>query len=548
MAKGRQRPAPQAHKLSTKPPPIGGINARDGISIMPETDAVDMTNWIPDTFGVRCRKGFKEWAINFPTSELVDSIMAYVGPATTVPAGGYLTSPTDVAGFLFAATDAAIYNISTTTNAPASVFALSGGAGAGRFSHVILTNVAGSFLCATSEADGYHVFDGTSWSRILFGGGAGRVSGVDPNNLVYNMMWKRRQWFVERDSTRGWYLPTEAITGTATKFDFGPQFKNGGHLSYIANWTIDAGEGVDDFFVAVSSNGDVAVYQGTDPDVSGQFRLVGTFFIGQVPVGRRGHSQYGGDLVLLSANGIYPMSFVTRGGAGLLQASGEEYSSKIRNPLGRDLQQTFTSNGWEMMLHPTERIFMINVPDSGGQRTRQYVMSTMQNKWTRFTGIPIKCFGRSLNYAFAGTTDGRVVILFTSYFDGVRFGESTGRGVRGTIYPAFGFFGSPAMEKQFLMVRPMFLSVDVPEFSVTLNVNFSIGVDAPISGAPAPTGAIWNTSLWNAVQWSGGLTSFADWKSVGGIGFSGAAGLVTTCVGETLLAAIDYMHTEGGPM
>lgn len=547
MAK-KKTPQAKTHKLKTKPPPIGGINARDGISIMPEEDAVDLINWIPDTFGVRCRKGYREWAINFPTGELVSSVMPYIGPATVVPGGSYLTVPTSVAGFLFAATDNAIYDISTSTNAPASAFALSGGTDAGSFSYITLTNTAGSFLCAASEGDGYHIFNGTAWSKPTAGAGAGQINGVAPSNLCFNMLWKRRQWFVERNSTKAWYLPVDQITGTVTAFDFGSQFKNGGYLAYIANWTIDAGEGIDDFFVAVSSNGDVVVYKGTDPAVVGQFVLVGTFFIGQVPVGRRGWAQYGGDLVLLSANGIYPMSFVTRGGAGLLQASGEEYSSKIRSPLGRDIQNSFNSIGWDMLLHPTERIFLINVPDYGGQRAKQYVMSTTANKWTRFAGIPIKCFGKSLNYTFAGTTDGRVIILFTDFFDDVAFGESTGNGIRGTVQPAFSFFEAPALEKQFLMVRPVFLAVDRPAYLVSMSVNFSV---APLQGTPSggvPSGSLWNTSQWNDDQWGGTLQSFADWVSVGGIGFSGAAGLVTECVGETLLAAFDYMFADGGPM
>lgn len=543
-AKGQVR----THKLKTKPPPVGGINARDGISIMPETDAVGLVNWIPDTFGVRCRKGYSEWAINFPSGELVSSLLAYISPSTTVPIAPYLTRPIEVAGAMFAATDAAIYDVSAVTSSPVATLALSGGLGAGMFSQVTLNNVAGSFLCAVSETDGYFIYDGAAWSKVVMGGGAGQVSGVDPADFCFNMRWKSRQWFVERDTTSAWYLPVDQITGAATQFDFGTQFKNGGHLSYLANWTIDAGEGIDDFLVAVSSNGDVVVYKGTDPDTAGAFSLVGTFFIGQVPVGRRGWAQYGGDLVLLSANGIYPMSFITRGGAGLLQATGEEYSSKIRSPLGKDLQSSFTSYGWEMMLHPTERIFLVNVPDYAGSRAKQFVMSTTQNKWTQFAGIPIRCFGRSLNYVFAGTTDGRVVILFTDYFDDVALGESVGSGIRGVVQPAFSFFDSPGIEKQFLMVRPMFLSIDAPAYLVTMSVNFST---APLTGNPTPVAsaaAMWNTALWNQAQWGGALTTFNEWSSVGGIGFSGAAGLVTSCVGETLLTAIDYMYADGGPM
>ena len=538
----------QEQKLETLPPPIGGINARDGISIMPPTDAVNLVNWIPDTFGVRSRKGYREWAINFPENEVVQSILTWLGQDTPLPGDTFLSQPTSMPGKLWACTQGGIYDITDTTDSPASAVTLSGADMAGMFSTATVSNIAGTFLCAVSETDGYYTFDGTTWLKRMAGAGAGQISGVDPDLFCFVMQWKRRLWFVERDSTRAWYLNVDELAGTATEFDFGAQFKRGGFISYIANWTIDAGEGVDDFMVIVSSNGEVLVYKGTDPDTAEKFNFVGSFFIGQVPVGRRAFVQYGGDLVLLSANGIYPMSFITRGGAQLLQATGQEYSSMIRSPMGQDLRNSFTINGWTMMLHPSERLLIVGVPDYGGQRAKQFVMSTTQNKWTTFSDIPALCYGESLGYAFAGTTDGRVILLFNDFFDNVAFGEQVGTGIRGVVQPAFSFFKAPALEKQFLMVRPNFLAIDQPSYRIGMSVNFSL---LPPEGDPTQgesAVSLWDVDAWDAAKWGGGLQSYAQWTSVGGIGFSGAAGLVTICIAETLLVSLDYMYATGGPM
>ena len=548
---GRTKPIAQAHKLETVPPPVGGLNARDPLSLMPETDAVRLVNWIPDTYGLRCRKGYREWAINFPTGQVVHSIFSFISPSTAIPGDTFLSSPTSMPGKLFAATDQAIYDVTTTTDAPASVQALSGNPLAGTFSTAVVSNTGGTTLCCVSEADGYFTYDGTTWVKRVQGTNPGEINGVNPANLCFISTWKKRLWFIERNSTSAWYGATDAITGTLKEFDFGSEFKRGGFLSFMANWTIDAGEGVDDFLVIVSSMGEVLIYKGTDPDTAGAFAKVGSFFVGQVPVGRRAFVQYGGDLVLLSANGIFPMSYVTRGGAGFLQASGEEYSSKIRSLLGEDLRNSFNSPGWTMALHPSERLLLVAVPDYGGTLNRQYAMSTTQNRWTTFEGIPAVCYGESLGYLFSGTQDGRVLLLFTDFFDQVAYGESVGTGIRCVSQPAFSFFKSPALNKQFLAVRPSFLSNDRPTNIVKMLVNFDTAAvtDTPSAAPVLPVGSsVWDTAEWDADNWAGGVDPFSEWMTVGGVGYSGAAATVTICTGATTMTALDYMYQSGGPM
>lgn len=539
---------PQTQVIESIPAPIGGLNSRDAIASMSPMDAVSLVNWIPDTFGVRVRKGYKEWAINFPGSPPVGSILGYFATTTVIPGGSFLTAPTSMPGKLFAATDTAIYDITTTTNAPAVSIALSGALNAGWFNNVLMSNSGGSYLLACSETDGFFRYDGAAWTKVTLGAGAGQVSNVDPANLVHVSMWKRRAWFVERNTSKAWYLPADAIAGAATAFDFGPLFKHGGHLAYIANWTIDAGEGIDDFLVAVGSNGDVLVYKGTDPASIATFGLVGTWYVSQIPIGRRGYVQFGGDMIIVSTDGIYPISYVTRGGAEFLQASNKEYSSKIRPTIGEDLAASFTDRGWQAIIHPRERLLMINVPDYGSSLKKQYAMNTTLNTWCTFSDIPIYSLGSQAGYTFAGSRTGKVYILFTGFFDNVLYGASTGQGIRGTVIPAFSTFKSPALEKHFLMVRPNFLAIDTPNVLAGINVNYDFQDPAGSPIYVTPSTSLWDSSLWDTAVWGGGQKPFSEWVGVGGVGWAGAASLVTTCVGDTTLTSIDYMLTSGGPI
>ena len=69
-----KRPAIQ--KIVTIAAPVGGINARDSLAAMPETDAYSLINWIPQRYGVRSRKGYSEWSTGLGAA--VGSIMKSV--------------------------------------------------------------------------------------------------------------------------------------------------------------------------------------------------------------------------------------------------------------------------------------------------------------------------------------------------------------------------------------------------------------------------------------------------------------------------------------
>jgi hypothetical protein len=402
---------------------------------------------------------------------------------------------------------------------------------------------------ACSEADGYFTYDGAAWLRRVAGAGAGQINGVNPNNLVHVGVWKRRAWFVERNSTKAWYLATDAISGTATSFDFGPLFKKGGSLSFTANWTIDAGEGIDDFFVACSTNGEVAIYKGSDPASATTFSLQGVWYVGQVPVGRRGYSAYGGDLLIISTDGVCPLSEVTRGGSGLLTASNKEYSSKISILVGEALRASFTSNGWQLLLSPADRLLLCNIPNYGTQVNTQFALSTVVNQWTVLYGIDTLCYGTVGSYTFAGTYTGKVLLIFQDYSDNVAYGALSGEPIQGEVVTASSDFGLPAQVKNFTMLKANFVAPFDPGVTSDVICDYTDpGYQAPDATAGYLYTA-WNVALWNSGVWGASAKSaYGDWMSVSGVGVSGAAHITTACVGDTILTRFDFMFLPGGPL
>jgi hypothetical protein len=541
------RKSPEANQTTKNvPSPIGGLNARDPINAMPESDAYSLINWIPTPVGLQTRAGYMEWTTGL--SAEVESVFHYFASNTTISSAlNYNTYPTTLPGKVFAATKNNIYEITNKGAIGASALALSGGLLAGAFNTHNFSNAGGDWLIMNSETDGYFTYNNTTFYRVVAGAGPTQIAGVDPNNLVFNLPFKGRLWFVERNSTKLWYLPTGAIYGTAVALDVGAFLKHGGSISFIANWTIDAGTGVDDFLVIVGENGDVLIYQGTDPSSATTWKLQGQWSIGEIPKGRKAFVQYGGDLLLLSTGGLFPVSYITRGGASLLQATDKEYTSKIQRMISADLGAYFNVWGWSVDFCYRDDLIIVTVPDNSSSTNKQYVMNTITNQWAVFNGIPIRCSTLASGFYIFGTISAGVKLGNFGGTDNADGNAANGNPITGFILPAFTYFGTGAY-KHFLMVRPTFISVNAPAVALQMNIDFNTNAPTQAAAYSPALSSKWDSALWDSGVWGGAPNLYANWYSVSGGGYAASLGITTTTNELTVLASIDYMFETGGAM
>jgi hypothetical protein len=129
------------------------------------------------------------------------------------------------------------------------------------------------------------------------------ITGVDDTTFSNITIFKNQVWFTQNDTLKGWYLPTLSIQGAANYIDMSSVAQLGGYLVAVGTWTIDAGYGVDDNLVFITSNGEIIVYAGTDPSDVTKWGLIGVWRTGK-PVGKRCLIKYGGDIVALTYNGV----------------------------------------------------------------------------------------------------------------------------------------------------------------------------------------------------------------------------------------------------
>lgn len=517
-------PAQQVLKAQIVPAPNGGINAVDMLAATPQFDSIFQYNLIPAQYGCRVRTGLSQWASQVGTG----------GVNTILPYNGAVGS----SDRLFAAGKNGIFDLSASGQVnPAALIVFptidstSGFGGLTAF-----TTLAGQFLLYTDESNGYYVYtDGVGWAKVALGGGATQVSNIDPATFVWVVSFKERCWFVQKNSASAWYLPTGAIYGAATQFNFGTKFRHGGYLVALYAWTLDGGNGIDDYLVAVSSSGDVLIYQGTDPSVATSFSLVGAWNIGPPPAGRRMAGSFGGDLYILSSYGLLPLSKLI---SGVLIQDQAEYLSRKISPLITTLMQTNrTSLGWEVRTVPSENLLLISTPSQQIIPTLQFVQSLNTQGWAIYRNVPYNT-GNDWNGAFyIGDIFGNV-FLHSGNTD-------LGLAINWSMLSSFQEYEEIGRYHRVQLIRPVFLSLISPSYAVQARYDYDLsevlGVISP-GATPQPQ---WDVALWDVALWGGGAVAISTVRGGSGLGRAMAIGLNGSSKADTILIRFDLMFDTG---
>lgn len=562
-AQNTRRAIQRRGNISPLTVPNKGMNARDTLARMSPEYAINLTNVIVDPYGVRTRKGYTEWARNLPgPTAAVPTVMSYY-PATANPVvlsvlpmlvpnfTRMLVEPrgptTPPAGKLFAAANNRIYDV--TPGGLGAWVAQVGVVGLGNYwTWINYQNIAGSFLAVTNELGGYAYYNGSVWATPIQGTAAGQIEGVDPAKLCHVMAFKKRLWFVEKDSTRAWYLPVSQITGKVTSFDFGEQFPHGGHLAELENWTVDGGVGVDDYLIAISSQGDVVVYKGTDPNSAADFALHGVWYVGALPNSRRCCVNTGGDIHILSHYGITPLSILLAA-KDMAQLEQGRLSYLISPLIARLMRDYATLPGWQINMIPKEELMLIRVPqgalDFGGQFL---ALKLGTGAWCVLKDLPYTDFVSIDSAVFAGTNDSRVVRAFDGPLDNVLIGQKTGLSIQCVVTPAFQSMGTPGQQKVFKLIRPTFITTFTPSLEIQILTDYGPPKASVTPTLPDLTQSYWDEDRWDVAKWSGIQEPITEWLGCHGVGFAGTSQLNYKTGGDTVLASIDFWTEAGGVM
>jgi hypothetical protein len=369
--------------------------------------------------------------------------------------------------------------------------------------------------------NGLHTYKESTgtWTKPTSASTPGNFYGTDPATFCFVTAWKKRVWFVKKNSTLAYYLPVNSYAGQLETFDFGPQFKHGGHLVGIWSWTLDAGEGVDDMLVAISSSGDVVIYQGTDPDYFPEIRLRGVWYVGSVPAGRRIATEHGGDLLILSSLGMVPLSKIVNGAS--LSQPGLYVTHKIA-PAFSALMETYRDTwGWATAIHPRDNILIVLTPFVLGGGYQQWAMSLSTGAWSHLD-LPMTCAEGWHGDLYFG--QGGVVCVNKGTTDGFTL-------LPPVVKVLYGFqSGGTAAVKHLLMARPHFMNGATPKYLVWGRVDFDMS-DIP--------GAYY--FLAGEVD-----AAPAQWRGLVGMGTYVSVAFKMEDTTGTTMSGMDVLYDEGG--
>lgn len=371
----------QISKNLSQPPPVGGWNARDAYSAMDAKDAITLQNWFPGTSAVFTRGGSSSHATGMTGNGKTLAIHSSLGGTES----------------MFCATSSNIYDVTSAGAVGAGKLSRSNG----KHQWVNYGDGTNNWLIMVNGVDKPAYFDGTTWTAVD-GGTTPAITGITTTDIIGVMVYQGRVMFIQKNTLKFWYLPSGVVGGAATAFDLSTEASKGGYLMAMMNWTYDSGDGSDDRAVFVTSMGEVIVYQGNNPASAAAWGKIGTYYVGR-PLGRRCLCKYGGDLLVLTQDGIVSMASAL---TGVPNQSKFKLSDKISTAFS-DAALSYGANfGWEIFSYPQEDAIMVNIPVLEDAEHKQYVMNAITKSWCSFTQWNAETFGilnKQLYYASATT-------------------------------------------------------------------------------------------------------------------------------------------------
>jgi len=491
------------------PAPTKGWYVGYNMAEAPPGTAYLLQNAFPQLDYVRIRRGSQAYATGMP-SATVTTLMPWQNATNSK---------------MFAVCNGNIYDVTNTGAVGAAM--VTGLSNSAYFNYVQFQGLSASYLVAVNGINPVYQFNGTSWSTPTITAASGSFSSFSNVNI-----FKNRLYFVETNTLNIWYLPVNSIAGAATVFPMQGIFRNGGYIVATSSWAIDSTSGIYESFVAISSEGEVVMYDGADPSV---WTLKGTYKISK-PLGPRCFSKAGGDLLIMTEDGIVPMSKVQT--LDQISLQNEAITQPIM-PAWRSAVIARTGLvGWQIQLWPLESMGIINLPKlSAGDKT-QFIVNARTGAWAQYVGWDANCFAVYQNGLYYGTSDGRVM-------QGEVGAADDGANYTATIFPSFTGFNDTVTHKQVRMVHPYVSSNFGQQLQVTVNVDYDITIpQAPTSIIQGNFGATWDSSVWGTAIWPNSLVTQNYWQTATGFGSVFSPVIQVTLSSTNVTPDIRLMRTD----
>lgn len=481
---GGEPPQAVPSQSYTFPAPIRGWILNENLATVQPAGARILDNWLCTTTGVRVRGGSAKFA-TLPAD--VKSLFAY-------------NSTTDA---FFAATAAGIFTITAPATPTTVLTATVSGLTSGDFATAQFGTAGGNYLYAVNGVDSAQLFDGSTWTAIT-GVSSPAITGVTTSGLSQVWVFANRLFFVQKDTLNAWYLGVDSIGGAANSFSLAGVFRKGGSLLFGATWSLDSGAGLDDKCVFVSTEGEIAVYAGTNPGSAADWSLQGVYQMPK-PLGKNAYTQAGGDLLIATDVGLIPISAAIQNDLAAIE------SKAVSAPIAPYWQEQARSIGgsWQIVKDLRRGVMYISQPDATSASPTALAVNLLTGAWSRCTGWDTQCLGIFGDNAYFGSNDDCVYLM-----------DATGSD-DGDVYTAV-YLGQAeriagGRQVTVRQMRAMFQTGSPIRPQLTALANFREEVSPPPSSPANYTTDAWDSGLWDTAIWDADavIVNEANWTATG---------------------------------
>lgn len=386
----KQLAARQGGRAKTRteplPLPLAGINEIAAPGARKSSEAAYLRNWLPVDGKMRMRDGYTVVKKRTAPVSMLGYVLAGGEGAIAVDGDGWVLSLQD---------DGTVNGVGLNTGLSAT-----------------------KGLVGAINSDKLCIVDGVNAGMKLYSG-SGLITSAAFTGDYASDVWsgvtshQRRLFFWKDSSLDFWYLDNpDAIQGAIVKFDLSFLGRLSGTIATIASWSTDAGQGTNDLLAIVTTTGDVAIYEGTDPGDNLAWRLNGVYQTSQV-AGADTWANVGGDLRLATKMGVVSFSELLRAG---------ELAATVTSTPARSIAPRFRAAAdvankaryWQSFVAPDARGVWFNIPTATG--SSQVVFST-ETSQTFLFDLPAVEFAKSRKTLWFSTADGKIC-RYGGYSDG----------------------------------------------------------------------------------------------------------------------------------
>lgn len=398
-----------------------------------------------------------------------------------------------------------------TSGATATIYRVSSDGSAGT---LVLTNVTGDFTddeAITDSATGAAIADGTD---ILVPGTDTSFAepGLTTADLSNNWVYQTRMWFAQKDSLDVWYLPVDQVSGELTKLPLAGVFGLGGSILFGASWSLDSGNqgGLSEQMIVVTTEGEVAVFQGSNPADANNWSKVGVYRIGR-PRGKKAWVRDGGDLIIATSIGYVRLSEAIRRELAALGPTAVSYPIETAWNEAVDRRP----NPWHCEIWSSKQMAVVAIPTQGEEAPAMFLANVRTGAWCRRPNWDATCTLVFKERLFFGSQSGKVVEANVTGLD-------EGQPYTGIVVPLFDSMGAPASLKISEMIMAFGMSPTPVNVQTSMQVDFAVDLPPAPDALPVPVGNEWGNAIWGTSVWGSqpALQPRRQWDAVAGEGYA----------------------------